>query len=581
MVEAGWARRVIDITPQGHAMHGYGQPQHRATGVRSPLHARTVVMKEVLKEAATPQAGKALVFCCLDLGYVTHAMRAESVSRLQTALGAGFDEACFVLTCTHTHSGPGGCSHDVLYNLVTPGFQPGHLAAVVEAIVASVQEAWQSAAPAALSLSTGAFADTIPVAWNRSLAAWNRNPEVTRHVEQDCHLAMDREMQVLTITRDGQPRALISLFGVHATCLGNTLNRHDGDNKGYAALQTEAALGGEGAVAIFAQGTAGDISPHYHGPGQQARRDAIQGEEEYRYAEANGSHQSRLALALAAAPQPLTLDGPIDGVLTYVDFTAVQADPVFAGGKPDARTTEPCHGLSFFAGTPVDGHGMPPPLLPPLRLATRALKAWRLGRFSSDREHYRQLYRAQGPKDILIESGRKLALGRPLTRLGLPDAVDPLVAEINRQAAAGAMTRSALVPTVLPLQIVRLGPLAVVCCPGEFTTTAGQRLREVVRQSLAGTSITQVLICTYCNDYMGYVTTFEEYQEQAYEGGHTVFGQWTLAAFQTRFRALADTFAQPPAERRHDTRLRPTPAPADELALRSGLPAAGHSVRHS
>ncbi|MCP4199899.1 MAG: hypothetical protein GY762_22375, partial [Proteobacteria bacterium] len=34
-----------------------------------------------------------------------------------------------------------------------------------------------------------------------------------------------------------------------------------------------------------------------------------------------------------------------------------------------------------------------------------------------------------------------------------------------------------------------------------------------------------------------YLTTFEEYQVQAYEGAHTVFGQWSLAAYRT---VLAD-----------------------------------------
>lgn len=567
MHEAGWSKQVIDIQPQGYAMHGYGQPGHRATRTQSPLHARAVVLRD--------DAGKSVVFCCLDLGYVTQAMRAQSVSRLQQALGDSFDEACFVLTCTHTHSGPGGCSHDVLYNLVTPGFQPAHLAAVVEAVAGTVLAAWRDCAPTALSLGTGDFEDAVPVAWNRSLAAWNRNPDVTRHDMHDCHRAMDRQMQVLTLSRAGRARAMISLFGVHATCLGNSLDRHDGDNKGYAALQAEAVLGGEGAVAIFAQGTAGDISPHYHGPGQQARRDAIQGEDEYRYAAENGAHQSRLALALAAGMQR-PVEGALDGILTYVDFSQVHAHPDFTGGDTEAWTTEPCHGLAFFAGTPVDGHGLPPALAAPLRLAARALKRWRGSCFSrlspADRAHYRRLYAAQGPKDILIESGRKLALGRPLTQLGLPDAVDPLVAEINRQAAAGAITHSDLVPSVLPLQIVRIGTLALVCCPGEFTTTAGRRVRDVVRQTLAGSGIEQVLICTYCNDYMGYVTTREEYQEQAYEGGHTVYGQWTLAAFQTRFRQLAGEFAKPALQRRHDTVTRPTPAPADELSRRSNLP---------
>jgi len=92
-----------------------------------------------------------------------------------------------------------------------------------------------------------------------------------------------------------------------------------------------------------------------------------------------------------------------------------------------------------------------------------------------------------------------------------------------------------------------------------------------VMKRLAPRGIEQVLICTYCNDYMGYVTTNEEYQEQAYEGGHTIFGQWTLAAFQTRFALLTDQLCKPEAAREHDRVTRPAPAPASELALRSNL----------
>ena len=67
----------------------------------------------------------------------------------------------------------------------------------------------------------------------------------------------------------------MSLFGVHATCLGSRLDAFDADNKGYAATHVESALRDAGvgdAVAIFAQATAGDVSPHYHGPGDVARR---------------------------------------------------------------------------------------------------------------------------------------------------------------------------------------------------------------------------------------------------------------------------------------------------------------------
>ena len=85
----------------------------------------------------------------------------------------------------------------------------------------------------------------------------------------------------------------------------------------------------------------------------------------------------------------------------------------------------------------------------------------------------------------------------------------------------------------------------------------------------------QCLINTYCNDYMGYVTTFEEYQEQAYEGGHTVYGQWTLGAFQTAFTRLAATFNTPPSEREPAEKNAPPPVPDSELALRSDIPVRG------
>ncbi|MDQ8037670.1 MAG: neutral/alkaline non-lysosomal ceramidase N-terminal domain-containing protein, partial [Pedobacter sp.] len=154
----------------------------------------------------------------------------------------------------------------------------------------------------------------------------------------------------------------------------------------------------------------------------------------------------------------------------------------------------------------------------------------------------------------------------------LPDFADPLVKELKRQAKLGATKKSALVPTVLPLQIVRIGTLALICCPGEFTTTAGARLVQTAQEILAEHGVQDVLICTYCNEYMGYVTTCEEYQEQAYEGGHTMYGQWTLAAFQTRFAELARELGKEETERRHDRSTRPPPVPIDELKIRSDLP---------
>jgi neutral ceramidase len=568
MYRAGWSRQEIDIVPQGYAMFGYGMPQHRARGRRTPLFARAIFIAD--------EQDRALLFCCLDLGCVTQAMRAGVVAALRAQLGDGFDEATLVLTATHTHSGPGGCAHEALYNMPTPGFVPAHLEKVVAASVAALLAARASAAPTEVGLAQGRFGDEVPVAWNRSIAAWNRNPDVTRRADTETHLALNRDMQLLSLRRHGQPLALLSLFGVHATCLGSHLHQHDGDNKGYAAAQAEQALAAEGAddaVAIFAQATAGDVSPHYQGPGDIARRRRIRGEAEYAYAAQNGRHQSEQALALLAAAREEKIAGGIDAVLSYVDFTAIHADARYADGNAEAWTSEPCHGVAFARGTRVDGPGLPGLLAAGAAKLAAALKRKRLGDNSglpaTEQAHYRRLYAAQGEKDILIEAGRKLILGRALDKLPVPGFADPLVKELKRQMRAGALARSPFVPTVLPLQIVAVGQLALVCCPGEFTTTAGARLIATVKAQLQERGIHHVLICTYCNDYMGYVTTPQEYREQCYEGGHTLFGQWTLAAFQTRFAALAAELQKPAGQRRHDTVTRPDPVPTDELARRS------------
>lgn len=574
LFHAGWARQQIAISPAGYAMFGYGQWTHRAHSARTALFARAIVLGDA-KQAP-------LIFCCLDMGCITNAMRSGIRDRLAQTLGAAeegasrFDESRLVLTATHTHSAPGGCTHDALYNMPTPGFVPSHLAAVIDAACQAIEQAFASTALTEVMLNEGRFDEAVPVAWNRSLAAWNRNPEVEQYKATQTHLALDRRMQVLSLRRHGRTHALLSLFGVHATCIGNQQAAHDGDNKGYAAAHAERVLREQGIddpVAIFAQGSAGDVSPHYHGPGDDTVRKSLRGEAEYHYAEQNGRYQSELALrALASSGQSVA--GPLDSALAWLDLSDLQVDPRFANGMAEARTSEPCHGVSFFMGCRIDGPGMPAPLGLMAKGIARVLKAKRLlgiGLGEAERQHYRHLYAAQGNKDVLLEAGRKRILGQRLAQLALPDFADPLVAEMKRQARAGAIEQSQMVPSIMPLQIIRLGDVAIVCCPGEFTGTAGRRLRESVAERLRWDGVHHVLLCSYCNDYMGYVTTREEYELQRYEGGHTLFGQWTLAAFQTGYDQLAAELMKPRQQRQRIGTDEPLPPPVDELALRSNL----------
>ena len=81
--------------------------------------------------------------------------------------------------------------------------------------------------------------------------------------------------------------------------------------------------------------------------------------------------------------------------------------------------------------------------------------------------------------------------------------------------------------------------------------------------------VDQVVVCPYSNAYMGYITKFEEYQLQTYEGGHTVYGQWTLGAFQTKFKELAYEVLKEKRSRNLDRKIQPITFSRAELERRT------------
>lgn len=95
-----------------------------------------------------------------------------------------------------------------------------------------------------------------------------------------------------------------------------------------------------------------------------------------------------------------------------------------------------------------------------------------------------------------------------------------------------------LVPQVLPMQVVRIGTAVIAAVPAEFTSTAGQRMKTMLRQTL-GPRLTHVAVSNYSNGYSSYVATPEEYTAQHYEGASTLYGPHTLAAYLEVYGQLA------------------------------------------
>ena len=152
-----------------------------------------------------------------------------------------------------------------------------------------------------------------------------------------------------------------------------------------------------------------------------------------------------------------------------------------------------------------------------------------------------------------METGTgRMLFTRNVKRMIVPAFIEPTLAAIKSHHRSGGLPPGKpWVPETLPIQLMVLGDIAFAGIPGEITTVAGRRLRKSLLETLQERGITKVILCPYANAYCGYITTHEEYQFQFYEGGHTIFGEWTLGAFQTRFRALAREMKHRYEERSH------------------------------
>jgi len=287
-----------------------------------------------------------------------------------------------------------------------------------------------------------------------------------------------------------------------------------------------------------------------------------------------GEIQSAHARQVLQAPEKRTLAGGLTTAMLRFDMGAIDVDPQYANGLAGRRTAPAELGMGFLEGT-EEGPG-------PLHSLHRMNKALHRGRalrkmlastlgFSLD-----GVADPQGTKYPFLQTGfggegsafGLFSMGNPQA----PDWLDPTVAEARRLHQAHALGDGndgrPWTQGVLPLQLVRIGSIAIAALPIEASTMAGRRIQASLSRALAPQGIDTVIIAGYANGYASYLTTWEEYQEQCYEGSSTLFGQWTLGAFQTCLDQVAQRLGTPVDERRDD--LGPVwPRPTDaELAAR-------------
>jgi Neutral/alkaline non-lysosomal ceramidase, N-terminal len=76
---------------------------------------------------------------------------------------------------------------------------------------------------------------------------------------------------------------------------------------------------------------------------------------------------------------------------------------------------------------------------------------------------------------------------------------------------------------------------------------------------MSSAGVKYVALGTYANDYSQYVTTYEEYGSQQYEGASTLFGPYTLMAHQQVAQTLATAMVK-------GATVPPGPAPSGNTA---------------
>lgn len=568
-------------------MMGYANSEQIASGIHFRLRARTFIVGE--------PNGKRLVFVNLDACMASQLVTIKVLERLKFRYGGLYNEKNVAISGIHTHAGPGGYLQYVVYIVTSLGFVRQSFDVIVDGIEKSIIQAHQNLQPGYIYINKGELLDA---GVNRSPSAYLNNSPVE---QARYKYNVDKDMTLLKfVDAKWGPVGSFNWFATHGTSMSRTNSLISGDNKGAAArfmedwylqksdssqtsrddylveeaiynasslsqsyrrissidqsLEIAASLKSTGGrlsersisvssrvrgstrdgdkpefVAAFCQSNVGDVSPNVLGTfctdtglpcdfnhsTCNGKNELCYGRgpghpDEFASTRVIGERQFKKATELfnSATEQ---LSGAINYIHVYLDFSKIEVKlpPVVSGNpEPVVKTCPAAMGFSFAAGTTDgpgafdfkqgDDHGNP---------------FWKLVR-NLLKTPTKEQVDCQKPKAILLDTGE---MSQPY-----PWA-----------------------PAILPIQILRIGQLVILSVPGEFTTMAGRRLREAVKETFLTYKRGEfsrgihVVIAGLTNTYSQYVTTFEEYQVQRYEGASTLYGPHTLSAYIQEFKKLA------------------------------------------
>ena len=532
----------VDITgPITDISTGYNSVGDLMEGLLTRLYARAFV----IDNGDTPVA-----FVSAELVHMTESIKPGVISKLKTDGYAQFSEENVMLTATHCHSSTSNTSWFELYDLINgvPGYDDESYKIIVKGIAEAIEQAYDGRVSGTASL---VYENTNISASNRSADAFLTNKNVADYgyeVDEDGTFSYETGLKaaenaynhvmagIILTDSAGTDIGFFNFFGSHGTSNGIDNTLVASDHKGYAALKVEEEMG-DGFVAAFAQADSGDTSPNavnetdYHEaflrPDEIYDTDAIENQIIHGREEA----EAALQLINSAVRTPLTGDFAVN--YTAVDFSDITVDLNYVGNyympyddlsAGYVKTSEPCIGAGIIAGdeegAPVDNAA---------EGAVRHQFVW-----NEETGSYERI----ACDFTMIDLKGLQYLFKPLWPTAMKilqsDGYDEAQAEKVVCLAVGKLMQKAQ-----PLQIMRLGSVAIAGVPFELTYEQANRTRAVLEETLAEAGVTKVIIATHANAYSQYVTTREEYAAQHYEGSTCLFGPWSGAALTQELDKLA------------------------------------------
>ncbi|XP_050668641.1 neutral ceramidase-like isoform X2 [Leptidea sinapis] len=492
---------------------GYAEVGQTGEGIHTRQFSRAFIFAK---------GDKRVVLVTAEVQAVGIAVRREVVKNLQELYGNVYSLQNVIVTGTHTHSAPGGHLVDFILDISILGFSKESYDAYVAGITRSIIRAHENMVPARLYFGR----TKVSLAqMNRSPYSYGYNPQE----ERDRYTTdTDDELTQLRILRaDGRLHGVLNWFSVHTTSMNMTNHLISSDNLGYAALRLEEELnpgrlpGKPSVVAGFFASNLGDISPNIRGArceldgrecdnhfklceGRQRCFSQGPGVDMFDSTKIIGTRVYEGASKLLYVPGE-ELVGEIAVVHQFVEMgeeTVPKYDPVtreFNVSDPVSGCV-PAMGYSFASGT-IDGANL-------LNITQGTTTSNPLLDIVSS------IVATATPEDVACHLPKPILLAT-----GRADFPFPWH------------------PRVVSISVLMLGGLMVAGVPGEPTTMAGRRMKDVISAAMEARGLEpRVVVSSLTNEYIHYVTTFEEYQIQRYEAASTIYGPHTLDIFLNKFR---------------------------------------------